>query len=118
MKKPRHLERRLLALYMDMYEEWVHNPFLLLRNRQVLNEQNRTRARTKLSCRVLLIWELMNSSIETYGALTWITLKVKQEYFTPMMSYLCDSPEIWEHCWNRFQALEKDRLKAAEQDSS
>lgn len=118
MNKPRYLERRLLALYMDMYEEWVHNPFLLLRNRQLLNEQNPTPARTKLSRRVLAIWELMNSCIETYGTLTWLTLEIKRQFFTPMTGYLCDSPEIWEHCWDRYQALEKDRHKAAERDLS
>ncbi|KAJ5968260.1 hypothetical protein N7501_004508 [Penicillium viridicatum] len=118
MKNTRYLERRLLALYMDMYEEWVHNPFLLLRNRQLLNEQTPTPARTKLSRRVLVIWELMNSCIETYGTLTWLTLEIKRQYFTPMMGYLCDSPEIWEHCWDRYQALEKDRHKAAERDLS
>ncbi|KUM59204.1 hypothetical protein ACN42_g7938 [Penicillium freii] len=117
MKNPCYLERRLLALYMDMYEEWVHNPFLL-RNRQLLNEQNPTPARTKLSRRVLAIWELMNSCIETYGTLTWLTLEIKRQYFTPMMGYLCDSPEIWEHCWDRYQALEKDRRQAAERDLS
>ncbi|CAI7571654.1 unnamed protein product [Penicillium crustosum] len=118
MKKPRYLERRLLALYMDMYEEWIHSPFLLLRNRQLLNEQNPSPARTDISRRIFVIWELMNSCIETYGTLTWLTLETKRQYFTPMMGYLCDSPEIWEHCWDRYQALEKDRLKAAERDLS
>ncbi|CRL19158.1 unnamed protein product [Penicillium camemberti] len=118
MKKPRYLEQRLLALYMDMYEEWVHNPFVLLRSCQLLNEQNPTPERTELSRRVVVIWDLMNSCIETYGTLTWLTLEIKRQYFTPMMGYLCDSPEIWEHCWDRYQALEKDRLKAAERDLS
>ncbi|EKV05084.1 hypothetical protein Pdw03_8974 [Penicillium digitatum] len=115
MKKPRNYERRLLALYMDMYEEWIHYPFFLLRNRQLLNEQHPSPARTKLSRRVLVIWELMNSCIESYGTLTWLTLEIKRQYFTPMMGHLCDSPEIWEHCWDRYQALEKDRHKLAEQ---
>ncbi|KGO67994.1 hypothetical protein PITC_028960 [Penicillium italicum] len=118
MKKPRYLERVLLALYMDMYEEWIHTPFFLLRNRQLLNEEHPNLARTKLSRRVLVIWELMNSCIESYGTLTWLTLEIKRQYFTPMMGYLCDSPEIWEHCWNRYKALEKDRHKSAEQDLS
>ncbi|CAP85478.1 hypothetical protein E8E15_006867 [Penicillium rubens] len=118
MKKPRYLERRLLSLYMDMYEEWVHTPFLLLRNRQLVNEQDPSPERTKLSRRVIMIWDLMNSCIESYGTLTWFTLEIKHQYFAPVMGYLCDSPEIWQYCWDQYQALEKDRAQASEKDLS
>ncbi|CAI7643064.1 unnamed protein product [Penicillium glandicola] len=107
MKKPRYLERRLLALYMDFYEEWVYNPFFLLRNRQLVNEELPSTERTKPSRRVIIIWEVMNSCIESYGTLTWVTLEIKRQYFAPVMGYLCDSPEIWEHCWDRYRANQK-----------
>ncbi|CAG8894921.1 unnamed protein product [Penicillium egyptiacum] len=118
MKKPRYLERRLLALYMDMYEEWVHTPFFLLRNRQLVNEQHPSRGRTKLSRRVIIIWDLMNSCIESYGTLTWVTLEIKRQYFAPVMGYLCDSPEIWQHCWDQYQALQNHRHQTTEKDLS
>ncbi|KAJ5790244.1 uncharacterized protein N7518_007255 [Penicillium psychrosexuale] len=109
MKKPRLLERQLLALYMDMYEEWIRTPFVRLRNRQILTEQQPSPTRAKLSRRIIIVWELMTRCIESYGTLNLLTLEIKEQYFAPVLGYLCDPPDIWEHCWDQYQALEKDR---------
>lgn len=109
MKKPRLLERQLLALYMDMYEEWIRTPFVRLRNRQILTEQQPSPTRAKLSRRIIIVWELMTRCIESYGTLNLLTLEIKEQYFAPVLGYLCGSPDIWEHCWDQYQALEKDR---------
>ncbi|OQE36269.1 hypothetical protein PENCOP_c012G06790 [Penicillium coprophilum] len=118
MKKPRFLERRLLALYMDMYEEWIHTPFLHMRRPQILDEQVPNFPRTKLARHVLIIWAAINRCIETYVTLGWVTLEIKQKYFAPTMGYLCDSPEIWEQCWERYQEIKKDQNNPTEQDFS
>ncbi|KAJ5963233.1 uncharacterized protein N7479_003109 [Penicillium vulpinum] len=118
MKKPRQLEQRLLALYMDMYEEWIHTPFLRLRQRQLLDEEPPNFPRTKISRQVLIVWEIVNRCIEIYRTLTWITLEIKRKYFAPVMGYLCDSPDTWEKCWEQYQAIEKDQHNPVEQDLS
>ncbi|KAJ5501902.1 hypothetical protein N7463_004776 [Penicillium fimorum] len=118
MEKPRYLEQRLLALYMDMYEEWVRAPFLRLRKPQLLDEQFPNFPRTKISRHVLIVWEAIQRCIETYGALTRVTHEIKRQYFAPTMGYLCDSPVIWEKCWQRYQKFEKDQHRSGEQDFS
>ncbi|KAJ5446809.1 hypothetical protein N7445_001630 [Penicillium cf. griseofulvum] len=118
MKKPHYLEERLLSLYMDMYEEWIHTPFLRRRKLQLLDEQVPNFPRTRVSRRVLTIWEAIDRCIETYGALIRLTLEIKREYFAPMMGHLCDSPEIWEQCWDRYEEAEKDQHKSGEEDLS
>ncbi|KAJ5150432.1 uncharacterized protein N7500_010621 [Penicillium coprophilum] len=105
MKKPRFLERRLLALYMNMYEEWIHTPFLNMRRPQILDEQVPNFPRTKIAR-------------HSYVTLGWVTLEIKRKYFAPTMGYLCDSPEIWEKCWERYQDIKKDQNNPAEQDFS
>ncbi|KAJ5373683.1 hypothetical protein N7517_005689 [Penicillium concentricum] len=118
MKKPRYLEQRLLALYMDMYEEWVRVPFLRLRKPQLLDEQFPNFPRTKIFRHVLVVWEAIHRCTDSYDALTRVTQEIKRKYFAPSMGYLCDSPEIWKQCWERYQTFEKDQPKPGEHDFS
>ena len=100
LKKPRPLERQLLDLYLALFEEWVHTPFLRLRNRQILSEETASLARTELSRHVIAIWDVISRCIENYGAYTWATLKIREEFFAPTMDHLVDATDIWEKCWN------------------
>ncbi|KXG52444.1 uncharacterized protein PGRI_087280 [Penicillium griseofulvum] len=117
MEKPRFLEERLLSLYMDMYEEWIHVPFLCRRNIQLKEEKTPSFPRMRVSRRVITGWQGIGQCIDTYSALTRLTLEIKEKYLTPiMMGYLCDPSEIWEQCWDRYENIKKDQHKSGEED--
>jgi hypothetical protein len=117
MEKPRFLEERLLSLYMDMYEEWIHVPFLRRRNIQLEEEKTPSFPRMRVSRRVITGWQVIGQCIDTYSALTRLTHEIKEKYFTPiMMGYLCDPSEMWEQCWDRYENIKKDQHKSGEED--
>jgi hypothetical protein len=118
MKKPRALERRLLDLYMNVYEEWVHDPFFSLRNRQIVHEEGANASRAELSRHVSSILDKLTSCIDKYAAFIWVTLEVKREFFAPMIGHLCDAPEIWRQTWDNRERTEKELQMPAKEDLS
>ncbi|KAJ5787015.1 hypothetical protein N7457_002005 [Penicillium paradoxum] len=116
MKKPRALERRLLFLYMDVFEEWVHSPFLRLRCRQVLINKTIDPPRSELACHIVAIRDIISSCIEGYALFTWATKEIKTQYFAPTMTHLCESSEVWTKCWEDYQEAEKKQREPAERD--
>lgn len=117
MKKPRVLERKLLVLYLDVYDEWVQSPFLRLRTRQVLNDKSMNPSRSELSRYITSIWDVLNSCIEGYALFSWATREVKRQYFAPTMGHLCESPEIWRKCWEEHVEAER-KQPTVERDPS
>ncbi|KAJ5081308.1 hypothetical protein NUU61_009572 [Penicillium alfredii] len=99
LKKPRPLERRLLTLYLELYEGWVHTAFLHRRNRQILQEEKPNPDRLELSRFLLAIWDVMTRCIENYAVYTSTTRDIREKYFTPALQQLCDSAEVWEQCF-------------------
>ncbi|KAJ5321983.1 hypothetical protein MYU51_002677 [Penicillium brevicompactum] len=99
LRKPRSLERKLLGQFLTLYEEWVHTPFLRLRNRQILNEQTSCPARAELSRQIIAIWDVVSRCIESYETYIWATMNIREEFFVPTMEALNGAPELWDKYW-------------------
>ncbi|CAG8283667.1 unnamed protein product [Penicillium salamii] len=101
LKKPRALERQLLELYLELFDEWVHTPFLRLRNHQILVEQTSCLAREELSRQIIAIWDITSRCIESYATYTWGTVTIRDEFFAPSVDKLNMATDLWEQCWNK-----------------
>ncbi|CAG8946659.1 unnamed protein product [Penicillium salamii] len=101
LKKPRALERQLLELYLELFDEWVHTPFLRLRNHQILAEQTSCLAREELSRHIIAIWDITSRCIESYATYTWGTMAIRDEFFAPSVDKLNMATDLWEQCWNK-----------------
>jgi hypothetical protein len=106
LKKPRPLERRLLTLFLEVYEAWVHNTFLRQRNRQILAEDIPVPGRIDLSRRIIAIWDVLTRCIENYSLYTWATRTIRANYFAPAIDLLSDAPDIWQQCWDKRSTID------------
>jgi hypothetical protein len=109
LKKPRPLERRLLTLFLEVYEAWVHNTFLRQRNCQILAEGIPVTGRIGLSRRIIAIWDVLTRCIENYSLYTWATRTIRANYFAPAMDLLSDAPDIWQQCWDKRSTIHDRR---------
>ncbi|KAJ5169202.1 uncharacterized protein N7482_004796 [Penicillium canariense] len=109
LRKPRFLEQRLLSLYLDLYDEWIHNRFLHMSNRLILQEEKIDVPRLDLARHLHSIWEIMSRSIENYAIYRGTLADIRDIYFTPTMTDMPNSPEM-EDCL----AEEKPQRKAGE----
>ncbi|CAG8019065.1 unnamed protein product [Penicillium olsonii] len=112
LKKPRPLERDLLEVYLELYEEWVHTPFLHLRNRQTLTEETLRLDRAELSRHVIAIWDIVSRCVESYDTYIWGTTTIRNEYFATPVVNLNGVSDIWEQCWNTELTMEPDSTQS------
>ncbi|KAL2014456.1 hypothetical protein VTN00DRAFT_1981 [Thermoascus crustaceus] len=103
LRKPRPLERRLLTLFLELYDAYVYNSFLQIRNRQIIVEDDPDVVRLELSRLLIALWDILNRVIENYEAYIAKMKDMKRRYFEPAMQQLQDSPEIWRECWMNYQ---------------
>ncbi|KAJ5693427.1 hypothetical protein N7462_002850 [Penicillium macrosclerotiorum] len=94
LRKPRFLEQRLLSLYLDLYDEWIHNRFLHMSNRQILQEDKIDPARLDLTRHLHSIWEILSRSIENYALYREALQEIRDEYFTPTMEEMPNAPDM------------------------
>ncbi|KAJ5320607.1 hypothetical protein PENANT_c033G01675 [Penicillium antarcticum] len=109
LKKPRPLERRLLTVFLDFYETWVHTTFLRLRNHQILVEDIPVLARIDLSRRIIAVWDVLSRCIENYSLYTWATRTIRTKYFAPAIDLMSETPDIWQKSWNKRSTVESRR---------
>ncbi|KAL2002593.1 hypothetical protein VTN02DRAFT_6447 [Thermoascus thermophilus] len=114
LRKPRPLERRLLTLFLELYDAYVYNSFLYIRNRQIIIEDNPDVVRLELSRLLIALWDILNRVIENYEAYIIKMKDIRHRYFEPAMNQLQDSPEIWRECWMNYQLT----LRPEEQSQS
>ncbi|KAJ5756945.1 uncharacterized protein N7511_007127 [Penicillium nucicola] len=106
LKKPRPLERRLLTLFLEFYESWVHAAFLRQRNHQILVEDIPIVARIDLSRRIIAVWDVLTRCIENYSLYTWASRTIRSKYFAPAMDLMAENPDIWQKSWNKRSAVD------------
>lgn len=97
------MERRLLTLFLELYDAYVYNSFLYIRNRQIIIEDDPDVVRLELSRLLIALWDILNRVIENYEAYIFKMKDMKHRYFEPAMKQLQDSPEIWRECWMNYQ---------------
>ncbi|KAJ5765348.1 hypothetical protein N7520_004907 [Penicillium odoratum] len=91
LKKPRRLEEVLLSMYLELYDEWVHNTFLRLRNAQITQEENLDFDRLQLTRTLHAIWDVLSRAIERYGIYRDALHSIKGRSFSPAIIELSGS---------------------------
>lgn len=81
LKKPRVPEQKLLAQLTELYDKWVHDKFLDLRNRQILVEERLDEHRLRLTQYLHTIWDILSRVLEGYAAYREILDEIKEKYF-------------------------------------
>lgn len=108
LRKPRPIEQRLLSLYLDLYDEWVHNRFLYLSNRMLCRDEKIEPASLALINQLHDIWQMLSRASNNYAAYTARVNDIYQAYLIPTMSLIemSDAPE-----GNRFP-VDEDQVNA------
>ncbi|KAJ5539085.1 hypothetical protein N7513_007417 [Penicillium frequentans] len=94
LRKPRHLEQTLLSKYLDLYDEWVHNTFLHLRNTQITQEKNLDIGRLHLTRTLHAIWDVLSRAIESYAIYRDALHSIKSRFFAPVMVELAGGSQV------------------------
>ncbi|KAJ6096894.1 hypothetical protein N7486_007640 [Penicillium sp. IBT 16267x] len=94
LRKPRHLEQTLLSKYLDLYDEWVHNTFLHLRNTQITHEKNLDIGRLQLTRTLHAIWDVLSRAIESYAIYRDALHSIKSRFFAPVMVELSGGSQV------------------------
>ncbi|KAJ5927909.1 hypothetical protein N7466_006865 [Penicillium verhagenii] len=81
LKKPRRIEQTLLSKLLDLYDEWVHNTFLRLRNTQIAQEVTLDIGRLQLTRTLHAIWEVLSRAIESYANYRDALHIIKSQFF-------------------------------------
>ncbi|KAJ5953515.1 hypothetical protein N7454_000411 [Penicillium verhagenii] len=81
LKKPRRIEQMLLSKLLDLYDEWVHNTFLRLRNTQIVQEKTLDIGRLQLTRSLHAIWEVLSRAIESYANYRDALHIIKSQFF-------------------------------------
>ncbi|KJK61870.1 hypothetical protein P875_00086620 [Aspergillus parasiticus SU-1] len=103
LRKPRPLEKHLLAVFQDLYDAYVYGDFLDIRNRQILQEEGFHIERDNLTRLLIAGWDILNRAIENYNEIITINLDIKSRFIDPVMERLPRSYEIWEEEWDDHQ---------------
>ncbi|KAF7595278.1 hypothetical protein BBP40_006778 [Aspergillus hancockii] len=103
LRKPRPLEKHLLAVFQDLYDVYVYSKFLSLRNRQIIREGRPNIKRDSLTRLLIAGWDVLNRTIENYNETITINHDLKSRFVEPVMQRLPNSYEIWEEEWNKHQ---------------
>lgn len=98
LRKPRILEQRLLTLYLDLYDEWIHTRFLHMSNRMIMQEDNLEPACLTLINRLNEIWEILSRSVDNYAIYKGRLSDINDEYLLPTfnMIEIPQSPSVEE----------------------
>lgn len=86
MKKPRHLEQKLLSLYQDFFEGWVYAKFQRERNAQVLAEERGGMDRLTLTRSMCEVWDTLTSCIDKYALYRAALVKIRDERFAQILA--------------------------------
>lgn len=81
LKKPRAPEQILLAQFAEVYEKWVHDKFLALRNRQILVEKHVDPDRLQLTRYLHAIWEILSRVVKAYAVYREVLAEIRETYF-------------------------------------
>lgn len=81
LKKPRAPEQILLAQFAEVYDNWVHDKFLALRNRQILVEKNVDPDRLQLTRYLHAIWEILLRAVQAYAVYREVLTEIRETYF-------------------------------------
>ncbi|KAE8408954.1 hypothetical protein BDV37DRAFT_294523 [Aspergillus pseudonomiae] len=103
LRKPRLLEKHLLAVFQDLYDTYVYSDFLNIRNRQILREEGLHIERDNLARLLIAGWDVLSRAIENYSEIITINLDLKSCFVDPIMDRLPRSYEIWEEEWKEHQ---------------
>ncbi|KAJ5263849.1 hypothetical protein N7478_011454 [Penicillium angulare] len=82
LQKTRRLEQHLLQLLLDLYDEWVHNDFLRLRNAQIVQEAPLDNNRLHLTRTLHAIWDVLSRAIENYDIYRASLNAIRDKFFT------------------------------------
>jgi hypothetical protein len=104
LRKPRLIEQRLLSLYLDLYDEWVHNRFLYLSNGVLCRDEKIEPASLALINQLHDIWQMLSRASNNYAAYNSRVNDIYQVYLIPTMS-LIDMSDVPEG--NRFPVDEE-----------
>ncbi|OJJ47078.1 hypothetical protein ASPZODRAFT_166327 [Penicilliopsis zonata CBS 506.65] len=118
LKKPRPLERRLLSVFLELYDEYVYTGFLRTSNRQLVLEDEEVNVdRSEVSRLLIALWDILNRVIENYELYVKSMKEMKAQFFAPALDTLQNSPEIWEESWDKHQVMIQmaDRERDAEE---
>ncbi|KAF7716350.1 Uncharacterized protein PECH_000133 [Penicillium ucsense] len=96
LRKPKVLEQQLLSLYLDLFDEWVHERFLHLSNRKILQDNRIEPDCLQLISHVHDVWEILMRNVRNYAAYTDQLEHIRLVYLTPVftMTEMAVPPEI------------------------
>ncbi|CEJ54860.1 hypothetical protein PMG11_01149 [Penicillium brasilianum] len=96
LRKPRLLEQRLLSLYLELYDEWIHNRFLHMSNRMIMREDQIEPACLALTGHLHEIWEILSRSVDNYATYRVRLADIRNEYIVPIqeMVELPNEPDV------------------------
>lgn len=85
LKKPRASEQKLLVQFAEVYDKWVHDKFLVLRNAQILAEERLESNRLQLTRYLHAIWAILARVNEGYAAYRQILNEIREKYFSEIV---------------------------------
>lgn len=94
LKKPRAAEQRLLHLYLDFFDEWVHAEFLRKRNEQIMQEELANMDRLKLTRYMHAIWDTLATVAEDYAVYREMLFVIKERFFVPIIDQRGNLPDL------------------------
>ncbi|EPS27271.1 hypothetical protein PDE_02214 [Penicillium oxalicum 114-2] len=96
LRKPKELEEQLLALYQNLFDEWIHERFLHMSNRKILHDIRIEPACLELISHVHDIWELLMRSATNYTTYMTRLDDIRRVYGLPffVMTEMAEPPEI------------------------
>ncbi|KAF3391265.1 hypothetical protein F1880_007512 [Penicillium rolfsii] len=88
LRKPRILEQRLLTLYLDLYDEWIHSRFLHMSNRMIMREADLDPACLALINWLNEVWEILSRSVDNYAIYRERLSDIDGEYLLPTLNMI------------------------------
>lgn len=85
MKKPRAPEQRLLSQFSNLFDAWVHDRFLYLRNHQLFVEEGLHMDRLQLTRHLHTVWELLTRLVQNYASYRAALNDIREKYFSSTM---------------------------------
>ncbi|KAJ6021555.1 hypothetical protein N7540_007059 [Penicillium herquei] len=85
VKKPRPAEQRLLALYEDLFNEWIHTEFLNRRDAQIGAGRDLNNSRIQLAQSVHAISGGLSSANHNYNNYKGMLITMRDQLFVPSL---------------------------------
>lgn len=75
-------------MYLELYDEWIHDRFLHMSNRMILREDKVDPACLALTRRLHEIWEILSRSVDNYATYKGRLSDIREEYLVPILEMI------------------------------